>query len=376
MALAVSRRFSSAFDCICIYWSAALLLIGLIGTTPASAEAWKVASPLVQQDLTAEPIGEGGLHVLKERDRNCAVILDDFDSYPTTRNWDVHRMNKPENFEIESDVVRHGKNALAITVFGDDELDGEGHLKNELWIARDKRCRFGDEVWYSFSFRIDGTVWPAGSTRWVIGQWKEESGGSPFLAQRFDNGVFHITVQHNDSRKIVAQSEGSFSQNFSMFKGELKQMLRLDRKVFRSRDDATLTSEEFLGKGLSLAELKDAIAKQDTSKFPFLTDPQDYRDDPNIHIELSADPILPDPSKGWVDMRYRVKGSREGHGIIEIWANNKFIARVTGYIGNDEFTGDTQYFKFGHYRDFDRKDLQSTVYFDRFRRGPTRADVD
>ncbi|KZL02525.1 MULTISPECIES: heparin lyase I family protein [unclassified Pseudovibrio] len=332
--------------------------------------------PSDKTDVIVTPQQDGGVHIDEMRQSKCAVMIDDFDEYPSASDWDIHRMNKPENFQIESDVVRDGGHSLAITVFGDDELDAEGNLKNELWEARQKRCNFGDEVWYSFSFKIDGTVWPAGSTRWVIGQWKEDSGGSPFLAQRFDNGVFHITVQHNDIRKLVAQAEGSYQQDFKGFSQELQQMLSLDRQGFRNRNDASRTSDEFLGSGLSIPELKKAIEAQDTSKFPFLADPQTYSDYPGIQIELSDDPVLPDPTTGWVDMRYRVKGSRVGQGIIEIWANNRFIARVTGYIGNDEFAGKTQYFKFGHYRDYDRHDLQSTVYLDRFRRGPHRSDVD
>ncbi|KZL12535.1 hypothetical protein PsAD2_03840 [Pseudovibrio axinellae] len=322
------------------------------------------------------PQAGGGVHVDEMQQTQCAVMIDDFNEYPSADDWDIHRMNKPENFQIQSKVVRDGKHSLAITVFGDDELDSEGNLKNELWVARQKRCKFGDEVWYSFSFQIEGTVWPAGSTRWVIGQWKEDSGGSPFLAQRFDNGVFHITVQHNKIRKLVAQADGSYKQDYKDFSRDLQQMLSLDRQGFRNKNDASRTSGEFLQSGMTLEELKEAIQKQDTSKFPFLADPETYSDYPGIKIELSDNPVLPDPTDGWVDMRYRVKGSREGQGIIEIWANGTFIARVTGYIGNDKFSGDTQYFKFGHYRDYDRDDLQSTVYLDRFRRGPHRSDVD
>ncbi len=343
----------------------------LLANDPAPKEM-----PSDKIDVIVTPRQDGDVHINEMQQSKCAIIIDDFDEYPSAGNWDIHRMNKPENFRIESDVVRDGGHALAITVFGDDELDAEGNLKNELWEAHQNRCDFGDEVWYSFSFKIDGTVWPAGSTRWVIGQWKEDSGGSPFLAQRFDNGVFHITVQHNDTRKLVAQAEGSYQQDFKGFSQELRQMLSLDRQAFRNRNDSSRTSDEFLGSGLSLPALKKAIETQDTSKFPFLADPHTYSDQPGIQIELSDDPALPDPTTGWVDMRYRVKGSRVGQGIIEIWANNRFIARVTGYIGNDDFSGNTQYFKFGHYRDYDRDDLQSTVYLDRFRRGPHRSDVD
>lgn len=352
---------------------------GCLLAMPLLALAQDVApdeKPSESIDVIVTPQEDGTVHVDKMQQEACSVIIDNFDEYPSAINWDLHRMSKPENFQIENRIVRDSGQALAITVYGNDELDEAGHLKNELWEARQQRCNFGDEVWYSFSFKIDGTVWPAGSTRWVIGQWKEESGGSPFLAQRFDNGVFHITVQHNDIRKIVAQAKGSYQVDFQGFSRELQQLLSLDRQVFRNKEDSSRTSDEFLGSGLTLDELKIAIETQDTSKFPFLTDPQTYAEYQGIQIELSEDPVLPNPTEDWVDMRYRVKGNREGDGLIEIWANGRFVARVTGFIGNDEFVGDSQYFKFGHYRDYDREDLQSTVYLDRFRRGPSRSDVD
>ena len=44
------------------------------------------------------------------------------------------------------------------------------------------------------------------SVRWVIAQWKQEpvspayKDPSPVLAQRFDDGVLHVTVQDEDCR--------------------------------------------------------------------------------------------------------------------------------------------------------------------------------
>ncbi|WP_068081728.1 heparin lyase I family protein [Polycladidibacter stylochi] len=306
---------------------------------------------------------------------SCPQLQDDFNTFPNARNWDVKRLGSSVNYQLEQTIVREGAKALAIQVSGHDELDKEGNLKHELWEAPSNWCEFGHEVWYSFSFTIKGKGKPAGSTRWVIGQWKEQSGGSPFLAQRFDNGVFHITVQHNDTRQLVAKASGSFERDFSLFVNELKQLMLLERQGLRQQHDAITEADDAVSAKLSLTQLKQAIEKQDISKFPFLADPQEYKQDAEIKIHLSADPDLPDPTKGWVDMRYRIKGGLNNTGLIEIWANDKFIARITGSIGNKIKSGNLQYFKMGHYRDYDYDSFQSTLFFDRFRRGLSKEDV-
>ncbi|MGO7653651.1 hypothetical protein ACC679_01630 [Rhizobium ruizarguesonis] len=68
---------------------------------------------------------------------------------------------------------------------------------------------FGEEVWYSISFKITGDVPSVGSARSVIGQWRGPGDSSPMIAQRFDNGVFHIAVQDNDGRRVIAKAEGA-----------------------------------------------------------------------------------------------------------------------------------------------------------------------
>jgi hypothetical protein len=50
-------------------------------------------------------------------------------------------------------------------------------------------------------------------------------------------------------------------------------------------------------------------------------------------------------------MTYRVRGGRRGQGLVEIWANGRFIARAAGSIGYSQAAGPRQYFKFGIYRD-------------------------
>jgi hypothetical protein len=135
-------------------------------------------------------------------------------------------------------------------------------------------------------------------------------------------------------------------------------------------------AETFGPDAFDIRALKQAIVGQNIKKFPFVADPESYSRIDGVKIEPSDMPVLPNPTTGWVDMRYRVRGDRNGNGLIEVWANQRFIVRVTGKIGNDIFSGPTQYFKIGHYRDVDGDYKESTIYFDRFRRSKNRANVD
>ena len=240
---------------------------------------------------------------------------------------------RPSRLWIDRRAVRRGRSSLAIRVEAKDRDCGGRCQRNEIRIANHLRLRFGAEAWYSFSFKIVGDISEHGSMRWVIGQWKQESDGSPFLAQRYDNGVFHITVQDNDCRVIVAQAGG--------------------------HPDGLHAHRANLGYA-SLA---------------FLSDPYLYDCESDIRIEHGdAPPVLPDPYGQWVDMLYRVRGGRNGRGLIEIWANGTFIARVRGSLGYDDAAGPTQYFKIGHYRY--PIAAATTLYFDDFRRGDNRGAVE
>ena len=277
----------------------------------------------------------------------CPVVTDMMEARPTAENWDVGRMKPRNRFASQSAKRKEGKAALVISLDRQDATNGSSGYKHELRIANSKRCDFGREVWYSFSFRIEGKYPRTGSTRWVITQWKEETGGSPFLAQRFDNGVFHISVQCDRKRVIVAQAAGDYDR-----------------------------TQAFAQDASGIDVYRDAIMRLRVERLPFIAKPENYGKPECVRVEPSKDPILPDPSLRWVDMRYRVKGDRNGNGIIEVWADGRHIVRVTGKIGNDNFGGPTQYFKVGHYRNTDSAFKWSKLYFDRFKRGRKRTDVD
>jgi Polysaccharide lyase len=260
-------------------------------------------------------------------------VVDDFEKPVVDEGiWWLGQI-RPKRFWIDRRVTRKGRGALAIRVEKEDSDCYGLCQRNEIRIAPDIRLRFGEEAWYGFSFKIAGEFSEHNSRRWIIGQWKQDTNGSPFLAQRYDNGVFHITVQDNDCRIIVAQANGH------------------PDGLHAHRANVRYSAQSFL------------------------SEPHLYDCDSDIRIEHGEEPpILPDPREQWVDMVYRVRGGRNGQGLIEIWANGIFIARVRGSIGYDDTTERTQYFKIGHYRD--PIAAATILYFDDFRRGNNRTEIE
>lgn len=203
--------------------------------------------------------------------------------------------------------------------------------RNELRLQNKYRHPIDDEYWYGLSFRVDGDIPTTGSTRWVIGQWKQTNGSSPILAQRFDNGVFHITVQDGHCRCRIAKASG----------------------------DPDLKATPLSANPLQCVWTPDNKTKDQGG---------DLKEGDDCATELTVSRgehfVLPDPKAAWVNMIYAIRGGRDGNGKIDIYANGEFVARVTGPIGYDNWRGQKVKFKIGMYRDF----LPGTarLHFDRF----------
>lgn len=198
---------------------------------------------------------------------------------------------------------------------------------------------WGETVWYGFSFRVEGDIPAPDSPRTMIGQWKSPGDDSPFFAQRYDNGIFHITVQDGPARRTVACAPGNPHE----------------------------TSE-------ADAYRRDYGCFQQPYYDQFPTD---------LSVMPGTNPVLPDPSTGWVDMQYGIRGGNRNSevgpmesGSVEIWANGNLVATVQGDFGSPlkAGAGRYQYFKFGVYRDLGRPD-PLIFHLDEFRRGSRRADV-
>lgn len=192
--------------------------------------------------------------------------------------------------------------------------------------------------WYSLTFRIEGQIPHCGSARWVVGQWKQRIIGdeSPVIAQRFDNGVLHVTVQDENCRCMVAKAKGD-PERLTLLEGSMDGVANglRESSPLGCIDSTRLASES----------------------------PRTCM--PVTLTVLTAGgrppPDLPDPSTQWVTMTYRIKGGDGGQ--VDVYANRRFIVRVMGHIGYAAAIPGLVKFKIGHYRD--RMPGSATLKLDR-----------
>jgi hypothetical protein len=215
----------------------------------------------------------------------------------------------------------------------------------ELWEASSNQLRFGTEVWYRFSMYIDPTIPRTDHNRLVIGEWKEDGGHSPMVAQRFVDRHFTITIEQDNDNP--ARSEGAH---------DCRILVAHDESFVTSvRDPLPLASAGHDGRA---AVKGGAMASTGCAR----------------DINVRSFQNLPNVFGTWTTMMYHLKASTDGNGILEVWANGVPIVRVTGRIGFRDHSAGRQYFKFGPYRD--HVPYSTYAMLAKFARGPTRADVE
>ena len=219
---------------------------------------------------------------------------------------------------------------------------GSDFQRNEIRFQprKDLLHDLRDPHYYSITFRTEGDIPSCGSARWVIAQWKEPDGDSPFLAQRYDNGVLHVTVQNDDCRCVVAKAGGDpdrllaslFGAGSFLLPSDLREVAPL--KCVRSDRPADAPEEACTPRGMTV-----------------------------LTRGGRTPPDLPDPRNGWVEMTYLVKAGSRGNGQVDVYAGNRFVVRVLGRIGYSAAKPGDVKFKLGHYRD--RIPGQATLDVDR-----------
>ncbi|UVK35809.1 polysaccharide lyase (plasmid) [Mesorhizobium sp. AR10] len=180
---------------------------------------------------------------------------------------------------------------------------------------------------YKFRFRMPATIFDEkNSIRWVTAQWKQEPispdyktqpgeekwDPSPVVAQRFDDGVLHITVQDENCRCRIASA--------------------------LLPDGSKWPSEPGPATDCKSTRLSDAGAQCSA----------------DLQLEYGNDPVLPSPKGNWVEMQYQVQMSRDKPATLEVFADGRFIVRVAGKIGYKPMPGKVSRtkFKMGQYRDY------------------------
>ena len=203
--------------------------------------------------------------------------------------------------------------------------------KNELRLWMEDWPEASAGYWFSIRFKIEGDIDRCGSMRWVGGQFKAwGKDESPFVAQRFDNGVFHVTIEgphpteHRVERVIVAKAPG----------------------------------QPDLGSGLQPCEEGEVCSETVTCDMSTGVPWPDGCGFSGRVTPLGG--TLPSIDGGrWIQMDYylRVAGTcdpshpADCDRMLEVWADGKPVVRVEGRFGVDEANTGPLNFKVGVYRD-------------------------
>jgi hypothetical protein len=322
-------------------------------------------------------------------------------------NWRIwkDKQIEPHQISFSSDSADGNRSIVITTADGDGGKNcDEPCQRAELRLKGHLRPVYGQEIWYSFAFKASGDIQPVGSKRTVIGQWKAPGDECPFLAQRFDNGVFHITIQDGPNRSTVASAKGNphrlmefqdliadISSNPSLGMPVVNAERALaDLKALKRHQGSRHYASDRTSQYKSLYRTQEESAGLDIKRisqlfdeFHFIQDLETYVNLPRVMIYKKSPKKLPDPKSDWVSMMYRIRGGRtdnnygpDQEGEIDIWANGELMAEIRGNIGyrlTAPPDSAKMFFKFGIYRN----PLPYTIrfHFDRFRQGSTQAEV-
>jgi hypothetical protein len=143
---------------------------------------------------------------------SAASVADGFESGTIGTLWRTHRI-RPGGATVQQDIVRSGTYALRFDLHQGDMAgrggDGEATERAELQEADGLWARFGETHEYRFSLYVPPDF-PIVDRRLVVGQWKQtcedcSKDRSPIVAQRFRRGVFFVTIETPQGRKIIYQ---------------------------------------------------------------------------------------------------------------------------------------------------------------------------
>lgn len=303
----------------------ALASLFAVSTVPAAADQKLTYEDRLADGFEGEDFApEGGLYYKKNFEQSAGTV------------------------EFQDKVVRTGKRALRLSVKPlcpvSKPLCSE---RAEVWERAKLRVPYDRGVWFGFAVKFEDPI-PKDDHRYLIAQWKREIDAgavgdfSPFLALRLNQGKLFATIETN----LVKAGEKGKRANCG--KGETPVWLRPDTNQSRA-----------------LVAFDKNFGPEDGSMFTACTD--------KITVIDRGNP-LPSPDSGWIDFAIYTKPGPEGTGHIEIFANDKWVATVTGRIGHsDKGLGENQYFKFGPYRAGGQ--AVWALYYDDFRRSLRCADV-
>jgi hypothetical protein len=251
---------------------------------------------------------------------------------------------------FQSRIVRQGRAALELSVRSQCGVtNDECSERAEIWERPSVLVPYDQPVWYAFSMRLAEPV-PSAVHRYVMAQWKREIAPgadgdySPFLALRMTGGKIFFTV---DTDEVPTFPLGGADRPNGCRPGE-----------------AHVTAQTGVGQTRAIVAMEAGAVPADYGSYTSCT--------PSITVTPRG--VLPAAGSGWIDFVVMVHPGPRGGGRIELGANGSWVATITGNIGHaGPGLGVNQSFKFGPYRA--GRPEPWTVFYDRFRRGPSCTDV-
>ncbi len=214
----------------------------------------------------------------------------------------------------------------------------------EVWEKPDAHVPYLQGAWYAFSVKFGDPI-PQDDHRYVIAQWKREilsdamADYSPLFAIRLNKGKLFATIETGEVPVMnAAPCKPTETPVWaSKERGQTRAIVATQMDWMTPENDMFLACTgaiQIINRGHS----------------------------------------LPSPESGWIDFVIYSKPGPKGGGQIEIIANGKWIATITGQIGHEgSGLGANQYFKFGPYRAAGKGEWR--LYYSKFRRGPNCRDV-
>ena len=157
-------------------------------------------------------------------------IYDGFEKKTLSDIWSKKKF-EPKAVEIQSDIVRKGKSAVKITIHKGDKAEKSPGSKTseraELLERKDLGPQEGKDYSYSFSMYLPKDF-PIVPTRLVLAQWKQDDEydkaivDNPILALRYVNGKLYITLQTDEEKRKIFETEEEIRGKWLDFKFNIK----------------------------------------------------------------------------------------------------------------------------------------------------------
>ncbi len=108
------------------------------------------------------------------------AIRDGFEARGLSDIW--NSTSAPDNrVSFRTGEAREGRQSLALEIRSGDIDESCKCQRTEIREATHLQPEFGSDVWYRFSLKITNLSASLQTTRWMLGAWKQEVEGSPFL---------------------------------------------------------------------------------------------------------------------------------------------------------------------------------------------------